>query len=382
MTASAAFPLCSPMRARLAALACATLLGACAQTPQAPQAFTHSPAIRASTSTSSVGALNDLSLAKSALQSGDLSLATSLFEKALDKNPRDVDALDGLATALSLTGDLERARHYYEQAASLAPQRVTPLLGLARLSVRQRRLDDAIARYEQVLEHEPLNALASAGLGTAYAIKGDTHHAQTIFSEALRQHPGDTMLTVDLGLALVLDGELRRGANLLLSVTGDVGAPVQARQDLALAYGLLGNDGAADQILMRDLPRASTDDNLTFYKVMRARLQPGSGAMPLATLPAAKHIGVQRIAPERAATTATTTTTAHALPAVPALQAAGLTLAPTAPPKRVAVPERLAQYDAPKTRPAPALQPPQQTAAAPVPAQWELHGQTPLTGMQ
>ncbi|RKP50617.1 tetratricopeptide repeat protein [Trinickia fusca] len=370
MTASAAFPLRPPLRARLAALACATLLGACAQTPQAPQAFTHAPAIRATTS--SVGALNDLSLAKSALQSGDLALATSLFEKALDKNPRDVDALDGLATALSLTGDLERARHYYEQAASLAPQRVTPLLGLARLSVRQRRLDEAISRYEQVLEHEPLNALASAGLGTAYAIKGDTHRAQTIFSEALRQHPSDTMLTVDLGLALVLDGELRRGANLLLSVTGDASAPVQARQDLALAYGLLGNDGAADQILMRDLPRGSTDDNLTFYKVVRARLQPGSGAMPVATLSAPRHIGVQQIALERAA---------PAVHTVPALQAAASTLAPAAPRRRAAMPERLAQYDPPKTHPAPALQPPQQTAAAPAPEQWELHGQTPLTGM-
>ncbi|MFM0671088.1 tetratricopeptide repeat protein [Paraburkholderia sediminicola] len=216
--------------------------------------------------------LDDMTLASSALQSGDLSLASTMFGKVLETQPDNLDALTGMGATLVLTGELERARGMYERAAARNPERIAPVLGLARIAVRQRRLDEAIALYQRVLSHEPSNPLASAGLGTAYALKGDTARAQLIYSDALRQHPGDAMLTIDLGLSMVLDGNVRKGANLLLSVAAEPGTPPQGRQNLALAYGLLGNNTAADKILMRDLPRGSTDDNLAFYKLVRSRL--------------------------------------------------------------------------------------------------------------
>jgi Flp pilus assembly protein TadD len=240
--------------------------------------------------------LTDMTIASTALQNGDISLATSMFGKVLETQPHNLEALTGLAAALATSGDLERARSMYERAAALAPGHTVPTLGLARIAVRQRRLDEAIELYQRVLSKEPANAMASAGLGTAWALKGDAQRAQTIYREALKRHPGDTMLTVDLGLSLVLDGQVRDGANLLLSVAGEPGAPVQARQDLALAYGLLGNSGAADQILTRDLPRASTDENLRFYKIVRARLDAGSPDKPVTMLPTSRHIGVQTYA--------------------------------------------------------------------------------------
>lgn len=240
--------------------------------------------------------LTDMTIAASALQNGDITLATSMFGKVLETQPHNLEALTGLAAALAMSGDLERARSTYERAAALAPGNTVPTLGLARIAVRQRRLDEAIALYDRVLSREPANAMASAGLGTAWALKGDAQRAQSIYRGALKHHPGDTMLTVDLGLSLVLDGQVREGANLLLTVAGEPGAPVQARQDLALAYGLLGNSGAADQILMRDLPRASTDDNLRFYKVVRAKLDAGAPDKPVTMVPTSRRIGVQTYA--------------------------------------------------------------------------------------
>jgi Flp pilus assembly protein TadD len=66
-----------------------------------------------------------------------------------------------------------------------------------------------------------------------------------------------------------------------------------ARQNLALAYALMGNTNAAKQILQADLPPASVEDNLRFYQILRARLgaQGGapspaaSGALPAAAAP-------------------------------------------------------------------------------------------------
>lgn len=289
-----AYPIALPVRACLASLA--LVLAGCTHTVLTSQSFAHPVPLRTAGDDRAAGRLDDMSLATSALQSGDASLATSLFDKVIDKRPRDVDALNGLGAALAMSGDTERARHTFEKAAALAPESIAPVIGLARLDLHERHLDDAIARYDRVLAHDPGNALASAGLGTAFALKGDEQRAQTIFGQALQLHPGDRMLTVDLGLAMVLGGELRKGANLLLTVAGEPSAPAQARHDLALAYGLLGNDGAADQILMRDLPRASTDDNLTYYKVVRTRLGDEPKAnVPIAMEPVQRKIGVRAI---------------------------------------------------------------------------------------
>lgn len=85
------------------------------------------------------------------------------------------------------------------------------------------------------------------------------------------------MLSVNLGLSLILSGNPREGANVLLDVTRYPAAPSQARQDLALAYGMLGNTEAAAEILSQDLPKASVQDNLRFYAIQRARLSSQSG---------------------------------------------------------------------------------------------------------
>lgn len=378
-----AFAIALPLRACVASLAIG--LAACTHTVVTSQSFAHPAPLRTVGIDPGAGQLDDMSLATSALQNGDPSLAASLFDKIIDKHPRDVDALNGLGAALAMSGDTERARRSYEKAAALAPDSTVTLIGLARLDLHERRLDAAISRYERVLARDPGNALASAGLGAAFALKGDEPRAQTIFGQALQLHPGDRMLTVDLGLAMVLGGELRKGANLLLTVSGEPSAPPQARHDLALAYGLLGNDGAADKILMRDLPRASTDDNLTYYKIVRARLGDAPQAnVPVALQGAPRKIGVHPIAlsaaspielPAAIATTRTAAAaraTQNAFSRVPAADNVPLALAHDVP--RLARATEAAQ-------PAASMRD-ERTAPSDddsaVPASWQLHGQTRL----
>ncbi|WP_206951712.1 tetratricopeptide repeat protein [Trinickia acidisoli] len=370
----------SPLALRAAFASLALVFAGCTQTVLTSQSFAHPAFTHTVANAKAGGEIDDMSLAESALQSGDASLAASMFEKALEKHPHDVRALDGLGAALVLSGDLERARRSYDRALALAPDSIPSLIGLARLDLRERHLDDAIARYERVLEHDRSNALASAGLGSAFAIKGDERRARDIFGQALQLHPGDRMLTVDLGLAMVLDGELRKGANLLLTVAGEPSAPVQARHDLALAYGLLGNDGAADQILRRDLPRASTDDNLTYYKVVRARLEPSPrGVAPIATLPPDHRIGVRQISLSAAAPIAVPASSVRrgASNAAPADSEVALRLereVPAIAPSVIAASPVVSQA----TSPAASLgEPPAEPNTAPD-VQWQLHRQTPL----
>ncbi|RKO36230.1 tetratricopeptide repeat protein, partial [Burkholderia mallei] len=213
----------------------------------------------------------DLSVAESALAAGDAELAATLFERALKADPRSLPAQVGLGDAMYQTGELARAGVLYAQAAAAAPDDPRAQLGLARVALRERHLDDALARYAKLNAARPDNIAAAAGLGTVLDLLGRHDDAQRVYRAALARHPDAHALKTDLGLSLVLADRAREGANVLLDIAGLPNAPAQAREDLALAYGMLGNDDAAKRILVHDLPAASAEDNLRFYRNVRAR---------------------------------------------------------------------------------------------------------------
>ncbi|MEC5409212.1 tetratricopeptide repeat protein [Paraburkholderia sp. MPAMCS5] len=214
----------------------------------------------------------DLHVAEGALRAGDIELATTLFEKSLTANPNSAQALLGLGDSMYLSGDLARARSLYERAAQQLPDKAAAQLGLARVALKQRRLDDAAALYRALMAAQPDNPVVSEGLGAVLDLEGRHADAQAVYRRSLAAHPEEQGLRVDLGMSLILENRPREAANTLLDIAGLPNAPLQARQNLALAYGLLGNTEAAKQILLVDLPPSSADDNLRFYQSLRDRL--------------------------------------------------------------------------------------------------------------
>ncbi|TKC86372.1 tetratricopeptide repeat protein [Trinickia terrae] len=214
----------------------------------------------------------DLKLAASALASGNVELAETLYNKVLAAKPHSFEARLGLADTRYLAGDFERARVLYGEALAAKPGESGAQLGLARVALRQRRLSEAQGLYRQLLAKDPGNAAASEGLGTSLDLEGRHGEAEAVYREGLRVHPDEHGLRVDLGLSLVLAGRPREGVNVLLDVTGLTDAPWQARADLAFAYGVLGNTDSAKKILSLELPPSAVDDNLQLYRVVRERL--------------------------------------------------------------------------------------------------------------
>ncbi|NPT60545.1 tetratricopeptide repeat protein, partial [Paraburkholderia elongata] len=158
------------------------------------------------------------------------------------------------------------------RAANVSPAHPGPRLGLARVALRQRRFDDAAALYRRLVAEQPDNPITAEGLGTVLDLQGLHGEAQTVYRDALRMHPEAYGLKTNLGLSLILSNKPREGANVLLDIAGLANAPLQARQNLALAYGLLGNADAAKKILVSDMPAASAEDDLRFYRSLRAKL--------------------------------------------------------------------------------------------------------------
>ncbi|KWA73313.1 hypothetical protein WL30_10305 [Burkholderia ubonensis] len=233
----------------------------------------------------------EIRIADSALAGGNVELAATLYEKVLAAHPDALTARVGLGDVNYRTGNLERARILYEEAQRQAPAELGPQLGLARVALRQRRLDEAGERYRALLAAQPNHPLAAEGLGTVLDLQGRHADAQAVYREALRAHPDAQGLRVDLGLSLVLGNRPREGVNVLLDVAGLPDAPWQARQNLAFAYGVLGNADSAKKLLSADLPASAVADNLRFYQAVRARLGSrgsAAGARPALAQPDAE----------------------------------------------------------------------------------------------
>ncbi|TBU93526.1 hypothetical protein DNJ95_11410 [Stutzerimonas kirkiae] len=211
----------------------------------------------------------ELRIAGSALQSGDLDLALSLYERLARKNPEVASVWLGLADTRFLMGTLAAANDAYATAQRLAPENPASQLGQARILLRQRRLPEAIARFEAILARFADHPQALAGLGVAHDLGGDPRQAQRIYRQGLARYPDDAALRNNLGLSLALDGKPREAVNILLGTQGLSGQLPQERDNLALAYGLLGRDEAAEEVLAGNQSRDRVQDNLAFYRYLR-----------------------------------------------------------------------------------------------------------------
>ncbi|MBN3726366.1 tetratricopeptide repeat protein [Burkholderia sp. Ac-20379] len=223
-------------------------------------------------------------VARTALQTGDVQLATNVYTRMLAQDPRSVTGMTGLGDTLYLAGDLTRAAVYYDKALAEDPRSVPALSGRARVSLRLRRFDVAIASFRQVLALQPNQPMAQAGLGAALDLSGDHAGAQAELRDALTRNPGDPSISINLGMSLIMAGRPREAVDVLTDVTRFPAAPPQAFHDLALAYGMLGNTQAASELLSRDLPAQDVNNDLRFYAYQRERRQLAAAAVP--TLPA------------------------------------------------------------------------------------------------
>lgn len=220
---------------------------------------------------------SDLRIADSALQGGDLDVAMSIYARLTQSHPDMIEAWMGLGDARFLTGEMEAARLMYTEVLERFPQQqLNARLGLARIALRQRHISTAIGHYQAILQQSPDQPLALAGLGVAYDLSGNAVQAQATYRRGLTAYPDHAALRVNLGLSLALAGQPREAVNILLGTSGVSSQLPQERNNLALAYGLLGRDDAAESILMTDQPRSVAQDNIEFYRYLRERLAPNT----------------------------------------------------------------------------------------------------------
>lgn len=223
---------------------------------------------------------NSARLARATLTGGDAAGAISLFEAALRTTPDDYNSRLGLAEAQFRAGDLDSARVNFTKAAALRPDALDPVLTLARIATLQRHLDEACRRYSDARSRaDRSDPRPLVGLGAVYDLEGDPGKAQALYREALDARPDDLAARNNLGLSLALSGHPRQAVEVLLDLSRNPAAPPQTRQNLALAYGVMGNRQASESVLLSgDLDARAVQTNLAYYDMLRHRLSaPASG---------------------------------------------------------------------------------------------------------
>ena len=133
-------------------------------------------------------------------------LALQEFQKVLDLNPRDGDALIGMAGILENTGRIQDAEAKFKQAISLRPDYWDGYRALAEFYDRQKRIQESILQYRRIIELTPDNPEAYSDLGLSYLELSDSQSlaaAESAFKKSIQLAPNYPAYT-NLGLLYMI----------------------------------------------------------------------------------------------------------------------------------------------------------------------------------
>jgi Flp pilus assembly protein TadD len=248
-------------------------------------------------------------------------------EQRAASNPR---AMLHIADAAASSGDVTTASSFYQRAVALSPGNADAVLGYARSLVAQNRTPEAIMAIEDalphadrtdglrlrrslgellVLAHRPSEAVAIfcdalrttpdapellIGLGVALDTTHDFPAAQSAFRRALAIEPNSIAARNDLALSMALQGQTRDALSSLKSLRDQVAEAGGKSSDLAtidgnlaLVYAMVGDLHHAGEAGAG--ATASPDElanNMRFYSALDPAA-PVSGALDRSGLPAA-----------------------------------------------------------------------------------------------
>jgi serine/threonine protein kinase/tetratricopeptide (TPR) repeat protein len=123
---------------------------------------------------------------------GKYDLALREFQKVLDINPRDADALIGMAGAYEQMKRRAEAEATYKRAIALRPDYWDGYRALAEFYSRQKRVQDSIAQYRRIVELTPDNPEAYSDLGVQYMQLADSQSAaaaEAAFQKSIQLAP-------------------------------------------------------------------------------------------------------------------------------------------------------------------------------------------------
>ena len=194
-------------------------------------------------------------------------LARSVFwSREFEVNPSDPVAGVKLAEALRQMGQHDQAATTAQQVLVTQPQNVDAMLEIGRAHIARGQAFYGIAALEQAKALAPDDWRPLSLLGVAYQQVRRSDDARTVWNEALRLSPGNAEVLNNAAMAQMTGGDPAGAETLLRQAVAQPNASMQMRLNLAMALGLQGKIGEAEQIIRRDLPPDAADRNLEWLR--------------------------------------------------------------------------------------------------------------------
>ncbi len=190
--------------------------------------------VTAGTATPTVNPL--LADAYSALTAGNLESSQRLYSQLVRSDPRNVEALLGLAAIATQQGDRDAASRNYVKVLELDPRNTPAQAGLLGL-VGRADPQSAETRVKQLIAREPTAAYLYFTLGNTYIDQSRWPDAQQAFFQAHNLQPDNPDYAYNLAVALEHIGQSRpaldfyRRAVLLSTAKGHANFSTAAAQE-------------------------------------------------------------------------------------------------------------------------------------------------------
>ncbi|MEO1092205.1 MAG: tetratricopeptide repeat protein [Pseudomonadota bacterium] len=215
-----------------------------------------------------IGLESTLRLADAALAGGDVNSAMALYQQTTQQFPESTRARAAFADALLAVGAHPEAEAAYQNLDRAEPGQPEAPLGLGRVALAEGRTNDAMNVFETALRTFPKDPRLMNGLAVAYDYHGRHAEAQSLYRQILQMQPANRAVSNNLALSLMLTGATDEALERFTGLAAGPTLLPQARYNLALVYGVSGDEAAARDLLQPALGRQATEENLRFYRML------------------------------------------------------------------------------------------------------------------
>jgi len=195
----------------------------------------------------------------------DLDKSVHAAQKALELDPRYVDALNQLGQLALDRESLDEAAGFLRRALDIDPNHLQAHNNLGVLFHRLGREDDAIREFEKSLSIDPNSAEARNNRGSVFMAKGLYDQAEEDFTAAIRIKPDYLEGIINLGTVHFHRKEYAAAANAYLKAIETMPGHQGAWTHLGILHLAQGDYGAAQHALENALHKGTASADLYFY---------------------------------------------------------------------------------------------------------------------
>ncbi len=202
-------------------------------------------------------------------------LSRSVFwTEQAELNPMDPVAGVKAAQAMRDLGRYQEAAEMAERVLLVQPNNVEAMLEVGRGHIARGQAFYGVSALERARDANARDWRAWSLLGAAYEQVRRSQDAQAAWAQALALSPDNPDVLTNMAISAMTRGDTAAAEPLLRRAAAQPGASLKVRLNLAMALGLNGKMGEAEQMMRRDLPPDAADRNLEWLRARAGATAP------------------------------------------------------------------------------------------------------------